>query len=190
MEKVKLTQEQADAVVMFKKEQFKALKREKKKPSHNLSDWALPLFELDADDIQNALFEGYEVEPEFYVGDWVNHRLHGFGKVIEVNKTTLEIYRSSGDEEGAYVWHKKNVRHATKQEAWWAKHGRNVWELKPGDIIRVPGRSYHEVTSSINDCKRGEYTFDDRYDLNVDELKSGIYELACFAEDRKDVDND
>lgn len=190
MVRVKINQKQADAIERLKKEQYKRIEEVKANSEIYLSDWEKPLFQLDADDIQNALFEGYEVEPEFYVGDWVNHRLHGIGKVIEVNKNTLEIYRSSGDEEGAYVWRKKNVRHATKQEAWWAKHGRDVWELKPGDIIRVPGRSFHEVTSSINDCKRGKYTFNDGYDLNVDELKSGIYELACLVEDRKDVDNE
>lgn len=151
---------------------------------HKLSSLA----DLKLDDLIRALYIGYEVEPEFEVGDWVNHRLHGIGKVIEVNKNTLEIYRSPGDEEDPYVWHKKNVRHATKQETWWAKHGRNVWELKPGDILFYYNLTVAEIVEKVIG-DRVVFESGTEYIL-INRSFTDLYKVACFSHDRKDVDND
>lgn len=54
---------------------------------------------------------------------------------------------------------------------WWAKHGRDVWEIKYNDVIY----------DGIED----EY-FDVGF-LTVGEHERERYEVVCFVEDRKDV---
>src|SRR5690625_7283709 len=71
-EKVKVTREQAEAIERIKTEQIKRFEEVKKnKTAYLLTDWEKPLFELDSKHLQDALYIGYEVEPEFNKGDFV-----------------------------------------------------------------------------------------------------------------------
>src|SRR5699024_10715173 len=95
--------------------------------------------ELTIQQVVDAYFGGYEVEKTFKVADWVVHE-NGklIGQVTRIYEDELEVKRL-GD---GYIWNKKDVRHATheeiaeeKQRRWWAKHGRDVFEFKTGDLI-------------------------------------------------------
>ena len=163
--KVRVTQEQADVL-------HKVAKMVK---------------DIPADKVIRALEGGFEIAPTYEIGDWVVHT--PTGSIEKIIKGNFEIIYT--DKRSHHYF---NFRHATQEEIakekerrWWAKHGRNVWELKPGDIVFFPGRKYREVTSSVNDCKRGDYTFDECIDVSKDELINGTREVVCFAEDRKDA---
>lgn len=113
---IKLTKNQADAVEKIKIEQRKMIETIKAHPNlYRVEKWEKPLFELETDDIQRALFDGYEVEPEFKVGDWVyNTRTN---KVAQIDSR----YVSGMDElwvndEEFNFYRKDDSRHATESE--------------------------------------------------------------------------
>src|SRR5690625_7963427 len=72
MKKVKLTQEQADAI----ERGIKIYGKSRIMNVHALDGWVGNLNDLNGltkDEIARALYVGYEVESEFKVGDWVYH---------------------------------------------------------------------------------------------------------------------
>src|SRR5690625_2713388 len=145
MEKVKLTQEQADAIKKLKAEAsnkeiiymntspFGGIHLDKDKQT---------IFEMDLDELIRALYIGYEVESEFKVGDWVvtSDFLEPIRKVKEVNDRLLVdntgiVWRDFGE-----------IRHATpeeiakeKQRRWWNKHKRELWEIREDDTLEYLG---------------------------------------------------
>ena|SRR5690625_211650 len=192
MEKVKLTQEQADAIKKLKAEAsnkeiiymntspFGGIHLDKDKQT---------IFEMDLDELIRALYIGYEVESEFKVGDWVvtSDFLEPIRKVKEVNDRLLVdntgiVWRDFGE-----------IRHATpeeiakeKERRWFAKHGRNPWELKEGDILSEHGncqtRTIYRVCPLTKSVKfYGDVEWTRKYEIRSN------YLVACFAEDRKDV---
>lgn len=188
MEKVKLTQEQADIVERVKKEQLEHLK-EIKHRSVILQDWEKPLFKLSAEDIQKALFDGYEVEPEFKVGDWVITGRGLLGKYLE---KTSEVYRFTLI--GGHHATSDNIRHATPEEVakekeriWWKRHGREPWEIKQGDVLMATRRHIFEVTADPKSHEFNCYTGNDEFDFSIKECKDENWKVICFAEDRKDI---
>lgn len=208
MVKVKITQEQADAVERFKTEQYKSLKKEKEYPSSRFVEWALPLFELDADDIHDALYIGYEVEPEFKAGDWVVyksniHKMPIVRKVVEINQ---HISGVTLDRE-LIIAPLNELRHATeseiseeKERRFFAKHGRKPWELKGKDLIADTMDGLLEIIKET-DSRNGYWAYSffghNNYVIGKAELLvgglTGRFEVACFSEnrlDRKDVDNE
>src|SRR5690625_1009321 len=150
-EKVKVTREQAEAIERIKTEQIKRFEEVKKnKTAYLLTDWEKPLFELESKHLQDALYIGYEVEPEVKVGDWVKanwivekptiHKLKGIDRnTVEIdgeqNNTNpgISIISLATPEEIA----------EEKERRWWAKHGRDVWELKTGDILA--GKRFRKI---------------------------------------------
>src|SRR5699024_5125782 len=115
------------------------------------------------------------------------------GEVIRIYEDVLKITRL-GD---SHIWNKKYTRHATpdeiakeKQRRWWAKHGRDVWELKNGDLLNT-GNGILVYDSTY----LGEYKFK-RTDSGRLVASANIsyaqrnYQLACFAEDRKDLESE
>src|SRR5699024_10060185 len=85
---------------------------------------------------------------------------------------------------------KKTLRHATpeeiakeKQSRWWAKHGRDVWELRENDLLYYDDdfKEVEEVTEFGVIMLSSERVY-----FPIKTIKSK-YSIACFAEDRKDV---
>src|SRR5690625_7785939 len=81
------------------------------------------------------------------------------------------------------------VRHGTHEEvatektcSWWARHGRDVWEIKERDIVNV-NDEFLEV-ERIEGNTIYFSSFDDWVEL--DEMKHSI-DVVCFAKDRKDI---
>src|SRR5699024_6388569 len=83
------------------------------------------------------------------------------------------------------------LRHATpeeiaeeKQRRWWAKHGRDVFEFKTGDLIDHD-HYVVEVMEVRSDMLRVEMNaaVGTITKENYDQIK-----VICFAEDRKDVE--
>src|SRR5699024_9985253 len=104
--------------------------------------------ELTTQQVVDAYFGGYEIEETYEVGDWVyvdwitGARLHKVAETegikTKAGKPALKIH---GD--GNILAPIEITRHATpeeitkeKQRRWWAKHGRNVYEFKEGDLIK------------------------------------------------------
>ncbi|RDW17613.1 hypothetical protein CWR48_13940 [Oceanobacillus arenosus] len=129
-------------------------------------------------DVARAFFIGYEVEPEFKVGDWVVYEQGNVGQY--------------GDK--PIVLKNPVVRHATpeeiaqeKERRWWKLHGREVWELKQGDILRRPEDEHTMVVTSVGraeDMTVVNYEGDD-YVYFCDVKKE--YKVSSFAENRLDV---
>lgn len=194
MEKVKLTQEQADAIKKLKAEAsnkeiiymntspFGGIHLDKDKQT---------IFEMDLDELIRALYIGYEVESEFKVGDWVvtSDFLEPIRKVKEVNDRLLVdntgiVWRDFGE-----------IRHATpeeiakeKERRWWKKHNREVWELKDYDLLKglSTGLIYQVFIYGDDLYVATRETFENVEQDDIAALKQ-MFEIACFSEDRKDV---
>src|SRR5690625_4692295 len=151
-EKVKVTREQAEAIERIKTEQIKRFEEVKKnKTTYLLTDWEKPLFELDSKHLQDALYIGYEVEPEFNKGDFVVW--HGLVVNIQHPQTNdhkddgscyFTLVRSDGSTYGNIT--RDEIRHATpseiaeeKERRWWKKLGRNVIQYEIGDVVLYKG---------------------------------------------------
>lgn len=142
---------------------------------------------LTIDDVVKAIAYGYEVEPEFNVGDWV---VHSNGNVIRQIEKVEHNRVNVTDGENGYVWGISYIRHATpeeiaeeKERRWWKKHGRDVWELREGDILISKTVKYPEFVTYVNGL--GVHFLGGNYETWAT-LKKG-YEIVCFAEDRRDL---
>lgn len=174
MEKVKITHEQADAIEKIK---------------------SGALMDVPLDNLIKAMIIGYEIEPEFKVGDWVVTKDGYIGEIEyinEVDKWANIGYSKDTKERGvclAKTFKLNDIeRHATieeteqeKERRFWVRHNRDVWELRQGDVLSK---------------KRGSYTVweihEDRVIFNEfgitktwEELKSE-FKVTCFAENRLD----
>src|SRR5699024_6673411 len=138
------------------------------------------LNDLSILDMARALYEGYEVEETFKVGDWVKDT--STNAVIKIkdrqHRNNINDPRYS------------TVRHATpeeiaeeKQRRWWAKHGREVWELRENDILYYDDefKEVEEVAGIGAIMLSSERVY-----LPIETIKNK-YSVACFADDRKDV---
>lgn len=178
MEKVKLTKEQAEAI------ETKKGTTESAAIAKHLEGWTWPenkcLNDLSMEQFVKALYIGYEIEETFEVGDWVKDT--STNAVIKINdrkhRNNLIDPRHT------------TIRHATpeeiaeeKQRRWWAKHGREVWELRENDLVSdKDGCSY-----TINLIKKDYVEFVEfGMRKKVKEIKES-FKVICFAEDRKDV---
>ena len=151
---------------------------------------------LSVSELARALYVGYEVEEEFKEGDWVTamHRtgIKSIGRVIDVvDGKVYAIWTTFGEDvtTGHGHYGLSNVEHATDEEIarektrrWWAKHDRQPWEIREGDILNV-NDEYLEV-ERIEGNTITFSTFDDWIEL--DEMKHNI-DVVCFAKDRKDI---
>ena len=213
-QKVVLTQEQADAVESAKKRYGKdQFLYEFSRMLHEISPLQFtgslgPINDLALHRVAKALYIGYEVESELEVGDWViDEEFDGLiGKITKIEDKV--VWASwGGDDEEKYII-KSELRHATpeeiakeKERIWWSEHGRDVWELKVLDKIRLSNVEY-EV---IEVCRKGVYKvrtnesvpFDTIYVTNdqskvggkdeIELIEENDSKVVCFREDRKDV---
>ena len=184
MEKVKLTREQAEMIKNHKE----AKEFERLMQKHRMKGLPTHIDELTTQQVVDAYFDGYEVEETFKVGDWVMHELSKWlGEVTRIYEDELNVLRL-GD---GYIWNKKYVRHATpeeiaeeKQRRWWARHGRDVYEFKAGDLIKC-----EDTTSEVESPEEDLIwiKMNGAKGTLPEKLYQGI-EVICFAEDRKDLE--
>src|SRR5699024_4487920 len=132
MEKVKLTQEQADAI----ERGIKIYGKSRIMNDHALDGWVGNLNDLNGltkDEIARALYVGYEVESEFKSGDYVVNDIGTIGLIESVNGDHLKGVWIRDFDIPMNCTSNKIARHATPEEVeevkerrWWAKHGRDV----------------------------------------------------------------
>lgn len=186
MKKVTLTQDQADAIERFKTSKQHAIRRYVNRSFRK----STCLYDITLDELICALYIGYEVEPEFKVGDWVvtSDFLEPIRKVKEVNDRLLVdntriVWRDFGE-----------IRHATpeeiakeKERRWWAKHGREPWEIKEDDVLEYLGDLYIiDCFDSEKICLKSGIERKTDYEETFDFVKKH-FKVVCFAEDRKDI---
>lgn len=191
MEKQILTREQAEALnEIFEKAAFT---KDELIDLYAETGLYRSLRELSVSELAKALYIGYEVEPEFKVGDWVyNEKAGTVARVGERYDGGEWVWV---DDEEFTFYSVNDTRHATpeeiekeKERRWWAKHGRDVWELRKGDLLLDNYLKVVEVTA-INDSKTG-ISVNGHSHYGMSHIKE-LYKIVCFAEDRKDVeDND
>lgn len=182
MEKVKLTQEQADSVEIYKEY------------GHNLAVFVAnhrgfhselePLKTIPIDDMARILYQpnSYEVDPKFKIGDTVfvnwRNRKGDFYKVEDV----LTCGQVVIDNKGNTMPGMDIVRLATPEEIFWNDNDRDVWELKENDVLRRKNGKLVFV-SEATDYK--VYYEHGTWDFISDVRK--YYKVFCFAKDRKDI---
>lgn len=148
IEKIKLTQAQADGIERYKQEMVKSLKMQFKNGFEKTPyEWAKPLVELGAEQILDAVQNGYEVKPKFKVGDWVHVSWSNGGasvhKVLKIGVRSIggDLNGIAIDAEGNPKPPLSIVRHATaeeiaheKEQRLWKSIGREVGEFKADEI--------------------------------------------------------
>jgi len=202
MEKVKLTREQAEALEKAVNRYDKDLTVVRHAERYLLEEDERKLTELTTVEIAKALYIGYEVEETFKVGDLVKCNW-GSG---EYEDKVYEIVNISSvkDREIEINWldnpypMKEWLRHATpeeiaeeKQRRWWASHGREVWELRKGDVIEKLCSPYEFEAWEIVSTD-GQYIYAKNFNkINPKTAQMDVnYKVICFAEDRKDKGGD
>ncbi|MFC5587577.1 hypothetical protein ACFPRA_01470 [Sporosarcina soli] len=144
--------------------------------------------------LMQLLLGQYEVEPEYKVEDWVIYK--GFEGDVTVKIVAIQYEHARVQFEGVSNW--KEIadveRHATpeeikveKERRWWAKHGRDVWELKQGDVLMATRRTIYEVTADPKSHRFDCYTGNGECDFDIEECKRDNWKVICFHENRKDV---
>ena len=204
MEKVKLTQEQADEIRSL----YDDLKDELSMSidefidDHANDGGYKPLNDLNISVslLAKYFYIGCEIKPEFKVGDFVHvtwsNTNPGIYNVVETGVRSVD-----GDWNGVKIdWfgHPNPsldiIRHATpeeiaqeKERRWWKSHNRDVWELRESDILSIDG--YENVTMVVKEVIHENITLlngeDEEYMFLYD-IKN-LLSVVCFAEDRKDV---
>lgn len=189
---VKITQEQADAIERVKQYHRSQLERFKSEPNI-FADYLSPLINMEIDAIEKALWGDYEIEPEFKVGDWVvitkGEHEGTIAKIINTNSLPKYHVALGFDE----------IRHATpeeiaeeKQRRWWAKHGRGVWELKPGDLIQKLCSVWDFEAQEVKGYDGGYVLLSNTVKISPSMLMdarfmNANFRVLCFADDRKDL---
>lgn len=178
MEKVKLTRDQRQTVKNF---------------MNNGN-----ILKLTVNELHKVIDGEYEVESEFKVGDWaVYESVNGYNKIREIieirHETYVYAYWSYPDE---LTWvSKRNIRHATpeeitkeKQRRWWAKHGREVWELSLYDSVITKEGHPFTISYIYRDYSGGtvKYELSNGAYYDKDDMEDK-FKILYFAEDRKDI---
>lgn len=110
------------------------------------------LKELSVPDMARALYIGYEIEqPKFGVGDIVVGLITGnVYRLTEKNGKNFYGTRVK-DGEIRMLIDRTCIRHATKEEAFWAELGREVGELKDNDVIFTKFNNAYRITNDGED---------------------------------------
>lgn len=184
MSKVTITEEQASEIEK-RKQNFSNESTIKK----HLEGWEYKriLNSLTLDELIRALYIGYEINPEFKVREWVTVIDHECEKYVGItalvtNTNALKLTPIGLDfDNGNQVFKLHEVRHATpeeiaeeKQRRFWHENGRGVGEFKKNDVI------YNKNIGDLDEIMTG-FT-----KMNY----TDVYEIICFAHDRKDIKND
>lgn len=184
MEKVKVTQEQADWLdeCTTAEEINYAIDVHlfKKRPDSPIVDWSVSK-------LARALYIGYEVKLDFKEGDWITNT----DSNVTYQATAKSIEIISQLEDTSHLRHSTPDEIATeKTRRWWKEHDRKLYEIKQGDILMGKHRALYEVTADPKSHRYGVYTGNDEHDFDIEEFKRDNWEVVCFRVDRKDIATD
>src|SRR5690625_729054 len=195
MEKVKLTQKQADAIEDLLKQygDREILIHEYLYLTGEINNNIEVIKRMNYDTFFGALYVGYEVEPEFKVGDWVFIDYGEAGTEIGFIKGWINEPHSFYIDKCHFGANVNEARHATpeeiakeKERRWFAKHDRKPWELKEGDILSEHGNCRTQTIFRVCPLTKSVKFYGDVEWTRKYEIRSN-YLVACFAEERKDV---
>ena len=193
MEKVKVTKEQAKGLNQITTPQS-AVK-------DYVGNWQLgnDLNALSLDELIRALYIGYEVEPEFEIGQWIVLTSPFTNAKITARILDIDVggdNRVRLDRDDHCWWDKEDIRHATpeeigeeKERRFFARHGKKPWELKRNDLIYS---ARYGLLAIANETELGaywaySYAGSNIHAISKKELKEDGYKVVCFAESRLDV---
>src|SRR5699024_2497282 len=176
LERYELNQEQIDHYI--------DMQPLKKRPDSPIVDWP-------ASKLAKALYIGYEIKKGFEVGDWVYNE--EFGLIGQITKIEgVRIWAHWNDDDKEKIIFNENLRHATPQEIteekqcrWWAKHGREVWELRKGDVLKSENT---RLIYGIADVKDSSILFVNESKFKTKNMIKRFYKVLCFAEQRLDTE--
>jgi hypothetical protein len=145
--------------------------------------------ELHLDNFSYALLHGYEVEPEFCVDDLAVIEYDEIQKPRKI----LSVMFLNG-EKYAYLenWDEvpfSKLRKATEEEVeqrFWAKHGREPWELKNGDVLRNT-KDVYIVLAEIGD-EIHTYSLNKNSETIKKDLIKENFRVVVFHHDRLDLE--
>jgi hypothetical protein len=197
MEKVKLTQEQAESLEYLKRN-FRSKEIVILHVQKYGCDWAGKvegINGLDVDTLIKALYIGYEIEEPFKVGDWVVFKS---GLISKITKTDISHRKEQliqvdniepgedADDEYIPVSHvvRKAIAEeiaAEKERRKWKSIGREVNDYHKGDIVMV--KNYADVVEFVDSI--GPYLRGLKRYVGLNEI-----ELICPVEQRFDVKDD
>lgn len=188
MDKVVITQGQADAIEYSKKvteEDNEQIVTHHIRHQLNSNKWSsgmlMELNGLEIGTLIKALYIGYEVEEEFKAGDYITNYHGDVLRVVKVeNNGVWFVTAKSKSREwlnyltfGNKEFKKSNENEIAqyKRIEWWNKNDREVWELKKGDVI---------IEKSTNEKQTVERDIRDF-------VYPSLFEVVCFEKDRQDI---
>jgi hypothetical protein len=129
----------------------------------------------------------YEVELKpFKTGDWITHKLTGeVGKITRVVDNCVHTDVAMGGYAGDFRYSTNEGIAAEKERRWWSEHGRDVWELKKGDIVRH--KNSNVVLRNVTKIEGEDVWLSDFPDPNDLEWVENNFIVVNFAENRLDV---
>lgn len=192
MEKVKITQEQADAIEGVKDDILDSFQEFKHHPDRFVKR-ALPLRDLSVDEYQEALYVGYEVKKEFKTGDWVVRGSDGI--ISQITNIDYSVNRHGGIFTDRYAgWFTYSCfRHATDEEIttekkrrFWKGNDREVDDFRSGDLFSPRNGNVYEVTQFVSGSTHPVKFVNNYGNKDSYRLDAGL-KIVCFKEDRKDI---
>lgn len=198
MGKVKITQEQAEAIEDYKRFgslEYFAISR------HEFTYEYKSLKTLSIDEMARILYkpDGYEIEPEhpsFELHSYVTCEESNVWQVVKEDLYRVVLQGREAIKQVGYSSEnfKKYTDSTTEEIAefkefrWWKSHNRDVWQLKENDVL-----SGKDVNRAYNVMHVDEYTAslqapeaDTSVNFSIDQIKT-TFLVACFAQDRKDI---
>lgn len=199
MEKIQLTQKQADAIeyALNKTDDYKddkdRLLRDISRDYVNFHNDLFPLNKIDIAVAAKALYVGYEVIPQFNAGDWViNFDERAIGKIEFVDENTYygKWYKHPGDDETMECGTDAFSRHATdeeKKKGFWWSIGRKEDEYKDDDLVVTKWGDFGFIDMSEEDiCVTNRYPVILLKDSSIACRPADELRLVVKPEDRLD----
>lgn len=150
--------------------------------------------QIEVAKLMRAFLDGYEVEPVIKVGDWGKFEHRGetiITRILDIDYEG-EFFKVDAEFPGLRYptvpfWRMKQPIeteiYKERERRFWAEHGREVWELREGDVLgfngktfvvdAVESRLFHPIVHYKNDS----------WNLLENEKKHNV---VCFAHQRLD----
>lgn len=188
-----VTQEQANAI-----EDIERINYSNAVMVHGKHRWStserVALSNLTLDQFIRSLYIGYEVEQDIKEGDMLYHPFSNAIGEVEKNLVYWNDGVKNELEDVKAMFPDGGVRYATpeeiakeKERRWWAKHDRNVWELKRGDLL-LDETSGNFIEVWREDQGAVEFSVKQEGYRRISKIHiKNDCKIVCFVEARKDV---